>query len=170
MRALDHLAAVRLSSAGLLAVSVALAGAVAALGGLATARSIGGEGSWYEGLDKAPWNPPSWVFGPAWTILYGLMAVAAWLVAREGLDRPEVQLALGLYLVQLVLNLGWSWLFFGWRLPGWALVEILVLLGVIVATAIAFAPVSATAAWLLVPYAAWVAFAASLNAWVALAR
>ncbi|MGL6278173.1 MAG: TspO/MBR family protein [Gaiella sp.] len=157
----------RLGSAGMLGLSLGLVVLVAAVGGVATARSVG-PGSWYESLDRAPWNPPTWVFGPAWTVLYALIAVAAWLVAREGLDRPEVRAALGVYLAQLVLNLAWSWLFFGWRLPGWALVEIAVLLAAIVFTIVLFARVSATAAWLLVPYAAWVASAASLNAWVAL--
>jgi benzodiazapine receptor len=157
----------RAGTALLLALSLALVFAAAAIGGLATARSVGA-GSWYDRLDRAPWNPPSWVFGPAWTVLYVLMAVAAWLVAREGLERGEVQVALGMYLVQLVLNVGWSWVFFGWRLPGWALVEILVLLAAIVATAVLFGRVSAVAGWLLVPYVGWVAFAASLNAWIAL--
>jgi tryptophan-rich sensory protein len=170
MRSPDLLALGRLSSAALLGLSIALVIAVAALGGVATSRSVGSSSSWYEGLERAPWNPPSWVFGPAWTVLYLLMAVAAWLVAREGLDRPEVQVAITLYLVQLVLNLGWSWIFFGWRRPGWALVEILVLLVAIVATAVAFHGISPLAAWLLAPYVAWVAFAASLNAWVAFAN
>jgi translocator protein len=154
-------------SAVLLVLSLALVFAAAAIGGLATARSVGA-GSWYEGLDRAPWNPPSWAFGPAWTVLYVLMGLAAWLVAREGLERSEVQVALAVYVVQLALNVGWSWVFFGWRLPGWALVEILVLLAAIVATAVLFGRVSSTAAWLLVPYIGWVAFAASLNAWIAL--
>lgn len=168
MRPLDALATGRPSSALLLGLSLALAFSVAALGGVATARSVGA-GSWYERLDRAPWTPPAWVFGPAWTILYALMAVGAWLVAREGLGRDDVQVALALYLLQLLLNLGWSWLFFGWRLPGWALVEIVVLLAAIVATAIAFHGVSTLAAWLLLPYLAWVAFASTLNAWVAFA-
>jgi tryptophan-rich sensory protein len=98
------------------------------------------------------------------------MAVAAWLVAREGLDEPAVRVALTLYAVQLVLNLGWSVVFFGLRRPGAALVEIVVLLVAIGATAIAFYGVSPAAAWLLVPYLVWVAFAASLNTWVALAN
>ena len=154
-------------SAVLLVASLALVALVAAVGGLATARSVG---DWYESLDRAPWNPPSWVFGPAWTVLYVLMAVAAWLVAREGLDEPAVRVALALYAVQLVLNLGWTLFFFGLRQPLAALIEIVVLLVAVGATAVAFHGVSALAAWLLLPYLAWVAFAASLNAWVALAN
>jgi benzodiazapine receptor len=154
-------------SAALLVASLALVALVAAVGGLATARSVG---DWYEGLDRAPWNPPAWVFGPAWTALYVLMAVAAWLVAREGPGETAVQVALTVYAVQLALNLGWTLIFFGLRRPLAALIEIVVLLVAIGATAVAFHGVSPLAAWLLVPYLAWVAFAASLNAWVALAN
>jgi benzodiazapine receptor len=154
-------------SAALLLASLALVGAVAAIGGRASARSIDG---WYDGLDRAPWNPPGWVFGPAWTVLYVLMAVAAWLVAREGLGHRSVQVALAVYLVQLALNLGWSLLFFGAREPGWALVEIVALLAAIVVTIVAFHGISTAAAWLLVPYALWVTFAATLNAWIAVAN
>jgi benzodiazapine receptor len=154
-------------SGALLVCSLALVALVAAVGGVATSRSVG---DWYEGLDRAPWNPPGWLFGPAWTVLYALMAVAAWLVAREGLDDPAVRTALLLYGAQLALNLGWSLVFFGLRRPGLALVVILVLLVAIAATAVAFHGVSTTAAWLLAPYLAWVAFAATLNAWIAFAN
>lgn len=154
-------------SAVLLVASLALVAVVAAVGGVATSRSVG---DWYDSLDRAPWNPPSWLFGPAWTILYVLMAVAAWLVAREGLDDSAVRVALTLYVVQLALNLGWSVVFFGLRRPGLALVVIAALFLAVAATAIAFHPISSTAAWLLVPYLVWVAFAASLNAWIAFAN
>jgi benzodiazapine receptor len=154
-------------SAVLLACSLALVAIVAAVGGIATAGSVG---DWYEGLDRAPWNPPGWVFGPAWTVLYVLMAVAAWLVAREGLDDQAVRTALLLYGAQLALNLGWSLVFFGLRRPGLALAVILALLVAIAATAVAFHGISSTAAWLLAPYLAWVAFAATLNAWIAFAN
>jgi translocator protein len=140
---------------------------VAAVGGVASARGVDG---WYSTLDRAPWNPPAWVFGPAWTVLYLVMAVAAWLVAREGLDDPAVRIALVAYAVQLALNLGWSILFFGLRRPGLALAEIAVLFAAIVVTAVLFHAVSPAAAWLLAPYLLWVAFAASLNAWIAFAN
>jgi tryptophan-rich sensory protein len=153
------------SIVGLLAW-LAISFSAAAAGGFASADAA----PFYQQLARPDWAPPAWLFAPAWTVLYLLMAVAAWLVAREGLDRPEVQVAITLYLVQLVLNLGWSWIFFGWRRPGWALVEILVLLVAIVATALAFHGISPLAAWLLAPYVVWVAFAASLNAWVAFAN
>jgi translocator protein len=155
------------SSALLLVLSLALVTVVAALGGVATSRSVG---DWYDGLERAPWNPPSWVFGPAWTVLYILMAVAAWLVAREGLGDSAVQVALTLYAIQLALNLSWSVVFFGLRRPGLGLVVIVALFIAVAATAIAFNAVSPAAAWMLAPYLLWVAFAASLNAWIAFAN
>lgn len=155
------------SSAVLLVLSLTLVTLVAALGGVATSRGVG---DWYDSLERAPWNPPSWVFGPAWTVLYLLMAVAAWLVAREGLGDSAGQVALTLYAIQLALNLIWSVVFFGLRRPGLGLVVIVALFTAVAATAIAFNAVSQTAAWMLVPYLLWVAFAASLNAWIAFAN
>jgi len=155
----------RVASGLLLAASLALVFAVAAIGGLATSSGLR---DWYDDLDKAPWNPPGWVFGPAWTILYVLMAVAAWLVARSGLDERSVRIALVLYLAQLVLNLAWSWLFFGARSPGWALADIVALCVLVAVTIVAFRDVDSTAGWLLMPYLAWVLFAATLNLWVVL--
>jgi benzodiazapine receptor len=146
----------RAGSAAVLALSLVLVFAVAALGG---AASTSGLREWYDDLDKAPWNPPGWVFGPAWTVLYALMAIAAWLVARTGLEQRTVQVALVLYGVQLALNLAWSLLFFGARAPGWALVTV---------TAVAFWRIDTTAGWLLVPYLAWIVFAATLNVWIVL--
>lgn len=155
----------RAGSAALLVLSLALVFAVAALGG---AASTSGLRDWYDGLDRAPWNPPGWVFGPAWTVLYALMAVAAWLVARTGLDQRTVQVALALYGAQLALNLAWSLLFFGARAPGWALVDIVALVALVAATTIAFWRIDATAGWLLVPYLAWIVFATTLNVWIVL--
>jgi translocator protein len=155
----------RVGSTALLAASLLLVFAVAAIGGRATSGGLRG---WYDGLDKAPWNPPGWVFGPAWTVLYVLMAVAAWLVARTGLEQRAVQVALALYLAQLALNLGWSLLFFGARAPGWALLDIAVLCVMVTATMVAFWRVDATAGWLLLPYLAWIVFATTLNAWIVL--
>ena len=167
MTSVAHAGRARGSSIALLAGSLVLVAIVALIGGLAGPQ---GGGSWYDSLDKAPWNPPSWVFGPAWTLLYVLMAVAAWLVARTGLDRPEVRAALVLYVTQLALNLAWSLLFFGAQAPGWALVDIVLLTVLVAATIVAFARVSRTAAWLLVPYLAWVLFATTLNLWIVAAN
>ncbi len=117
-------------------------------------------GTWYAGLRKPAWNPPSWLFAPVWTLLYAMMAVAAWLVWREtGLSRE-----IGLFVLQLVLNALWSWLFFGLHRPGLALADVLALWLAILATHVAFDHVRPLAGWLLLPYLAWVTFAAALNA------
>lgn len=119
-------------------------------------------GEWYAALNKPAWNPPAWLFGPVWTALYTMMAVAAWLVWRRG-GWSAQRGPLGLYLVQLGLNAAWSPLFFGLKMPGVAFAEILLLLAAIVITALAFRRVSHAAAWLFVPYILWVAFASFLN-------
>ena len=119
-------------------------------------------GGWYAALAKPSWNPPSWVFGPAWTILYAMMAVAAWRVWLCG-GWARQKKALGLFLLQWALNALWTPLFFGLHRPGWALAEILVLLTAILATIRVFWRVDRPAGLLLLPYAAWVAFATVLN-------
>ena len=132
---------------------------IAAIGGAVTATSIG---SWYEGLIRPSFAPPNWLFGPVWTVLYGLMAVAAWRVWRR--TRPvERTLPLGLFGVQLALNLGWSLIFFGSQAIALAFVEILLLLTVLVATTLAFRRIDRVAGALFVPYVLWVAFATLLN-------
>jgi benzodiazapine receptor len=118
--------------------------------------------TWYAHLNKPAWNPPNWVFGPVWTTLYVLMAVAAWLVWRERGWR-EGSMPLSVFAAQLVLNAAWSWLFFGMRSPGLAFVDIVLLWLAILATVITFWRVSATAGGLLLPYLAWVSFAVALN-------
>jgi benzodiazapine receptor len=116
-------------------------------------------GTWYAALMKPAWNPPSWIFGPAWTLLYTLMAVAAWLVwKRVGFSRP-----LAFYFVQLALNAAWTPIFFGAHQLGWALVEIILLWVMISLTLLSFRRVTPTAGWLFVPYLAWVSFATVLN-------
>jgi tryptophan-rich sensory protein len=144
-----------------LTAAVLLPLAVGALGGLATATSVR---TWYPTLVRPSFAPPSWLFGPVWTTLYIMMGVASWLVWREGFARPEVRGALVLYAVQLAFNLAWSWLFFGLRQPLVALVDIVILLALVALTVGRFAPVSRTAAGLLLPYLAWVGFATALNA------
>jgi tryptophan-rich sensory protein len=140
-----------------LGVALGLCFGASALGGLATQSSVG---SWYLTLDKPPWNPPGWVFGPVWALLYAAMAVAAWLVWRHG---REARPALVLFGGQLVLNVLWSFLFFQWRQPGYAAIEIFVLLLAIGGTATSFRRLSKPAFWLMVPYGLWVAFASTLN-------
>ena len=147
-------------SAGLLLLCLVLCYGTAAVGGLFTASSVK---SWYMELAKPRWNPPAWVFGPVWTLLYGLMAGSLWLVWKRhgfaGAARP----AIVLFLVHLVLNGAWSGLFFGLRSPGWALVEIAFLWASILALVLLFRPLSVTASWMLVPYLLWVSFASVLN-------
>ncbi len=119
--------------------------------------------AWYAELVKPAWSPPPWLFGPVWTLLYLLMATAAWLVWREG-GWGRQRAALQLYGIQLVLNAAWTPVFFGLRQTGAALVLIVVLWLAIAATARAFGRVRPAAGWLLGPYLAWVGFAAVLNA------
>jgi tryptophan-rich sensory protein len=119
-------------------------------------------GTWYAALEKPPWNPPAWVFGPVWTALYTLMAVAAWRVWRRG-GFVAQRRTLTPFLIQLVLNAAWTPLFFGLKRPDLAFVDILLLLGAIVWTMTAFARVDRIAAGLLLPYLLWVAFATVLN-------
>ena len=116
-------------------------------------------GDWYRALAKPDWTPPGWVFGPAWTVLYLLMATAAWWVWR----RVGWTLPLRCWLGQLALNAAWTPLFFGLKLPGWAFVEIVLLWLAIALTLREFRAVERTASWLLVPYLLWVTFAAALN-------
>ena len=131
------------------------------IGSLATAKAIP---TWYKGLAKPSFNPPEWLFGPAWTVLYLLIAVAAWLVWKQGLGAAGVKLALAAFLVQLVLNALWSIFFFGLRSPLAGLVDIIVLWFAILATIFLFFRVSVPAGLMLLPYIAWVTFAAILNA------
>jgi len=116
-------------------------------------------GDWYAALHKPSWNPPPWIFGPAWTLLYTLMAVAAWMVWRKvGFARP-----LGLYFIQLALNASWTPVFFGAHALGWALLVIIAMWIAILATLLSFRIVSPLAGWLMVPYQLWVTFATALN-------
>lgn len=132
---------------------------IGALGAAVTATSVK---TWYAALNKPSFNPPNTVFGPVWTMLYILMAIAAWRVWRVA-DRETARRPLTLFALQLALNLGWSVTFFGLARLGPSVAVILVLELAVVATALAFRPIDRIAAWLLVPYVAWVGFAAILN-------
>lgn len=142
-----------------LAGFVLLCLAVSAVGGWFTAQSVD---DWYQTLAKPPFNPPDGVFAPVWIALYVTMGVAAWLVWRRA-GFAGARRALGLFLIQLALNLLWTILFFGLKAPGLGLIEILFLLAAIAGTIRAFAAIDRITAWLLVPYLAWVAFATLLN-------
>jgi tryptophan-rich sensory protein len=134
--------------------------AAAGVGGLLTAAGM--RDGWYAQLAKPDWTPPGWVFGPVWTVLYTMMAVAAWLVWRQrnGSGRNK---ALTVFAVQLALNVVWSALFFALRSPGIAFAEIILLWLAIAATLVSFWRVSTMAFMLMLPYLLWVGFASVLN-------
>lgn len=136
---------------------IALAFLAAVPGGAAVATATE-----YQTLVQPSWAPPSWLFGPVWTVLYVLMGVAAWLVWKEA-GFSGAQVALGLFLGQLVLNAIWTPLFFGAGLRGWAFLDIVLLALAIAATILAFWKVRPLAGLLLTPYLAWVLFASVLN-------
>jgi translocator protein len=119
-------------------------------------------GEWYGTLKKPFWNPPGWIFGPVWAVLYTMMAVAAWLVWRQG-GWGKQRKPLLIFLAQLAFNALWTPLFFGLHRPGVAFAEILLLWLAIAWTIAAFWRVRRAAAWLLTPYLVWVSFATMLN-------
>ena len=133
------------------------------IGGLSSVATARGVQDWYPSLIKPSFNPPAWVFGPVWTLLYVMMGIAAFLVWEKGPDRDLVRAGLILFGVQLALNGLWSVLFFGMRLPGVAFAEIILLWGAIAITAFLFWRSVPAAGLLLLPYLAWVSFAAILN-------
>ena len=143
---------------GLLVFIVICVGA-GGLGAIATTPEIEG---WYKTITKPSWNPPGWIFGPVWTTLYIMMAIAAWLVWKQA-GFKAAQLPLISFAVQLLLNVCWSWIFFGMHQPGWAFVEIIFLWLAILTTIILFFKKSVAAGGLMVPYLAWVSFASVLN-------
>ena len=132
---------------------------IAAIGARFTVPSIG---TWYRTLQKPFFNPPDWIFGPVWTVLYLMIAFAGWRAWRSG-HVAGAGARMAVYGVQLALNLAWSIIFFGGRMIGLALVEIVLLLAVIGVNAVLFWRADRLAGWLLAPYAAWVAFAGVLN-------
>jgi tryptophan-rich sensory protein len=143
-------------------------GALALLGLATAAAAIAGASAsvqsavFYQQLSKPSWAPPAQVFGPVWSVLYVLMTAAAWMVVRAW-GWPRARPAIALYIVQLVFNGLWSWLFFRWRLGGFALVEILVLWTLLLLTVTTFFHVRRLAGVLMLPYLAWVTFAAALT-------
>lgn len=136
-----------------LIVFLIVTGAAAATGALFM------PGEWYKALAKPWWTPPDWLFGPAWTVLYVMIAVAGWLVWRE----TGLGVVIAIWVVQLVLNAAWSWVMFGLHRIDLALIDAGLMLISIVAFMLAAWPVSQTAALLFVPYLAWVSFATALN-------
>lgn len=138
---------------------LALCFAAAWLGSAYTRPSLAG---WYFSLAKPSWNPPNKIFPAVWILLYAMMGVAAWQVCKHE-DRPAVAVAIGFFVIQLILNVLWSIFFFHWRRPGSAFAEICLLWCAILATLLFFAKLDRVATELLIPYFTWVSFAAVLN-------
>lgn len=143
-----------------LAVSIGMSLSMGVIGAIFTSSSVN---TWYANLNKPSFNPPNWLFGPAWTTLYVLMGVAFYLVWREGFQKKEVKVASALFVFQLILNAGWSFFFFGLRSPAYGLVEIVILWVAIIFTIFSFSLVSRASALLMLPYILWVTFATLLN-------
>jgi benzodiazapine receptor len=141
---------------GCLAVSFA----AGAIGSIFTVQNIP---VWYAALNKPPLNPPNWIFGPVWSLLYTFMAISLFLVIKKGFNDKGVKKAAGFWIYQLVLNTLWSIVFFGMKSPLWAIPIIVLLIDAILHTIVEFFKVSKTAAYLLIPYILWVSFAAYLN-------
>jgi tryptophan-rich sensory protein len=121
-----------------------------------------GASPWYQSLRKPPWNPPSWVFAPVWTVLYVLMGIAAWLISGQAATAARRRVLL-LFVLQLAANFAWTFIFFGAHRIGLALLDIALLWVLLAATLVTGSRLDARVGWLLAPYLGWVTFAASLN-------
>ena len=143
-----------------LVVSIVIPLAVGGASGYFTSTGVGG---WYQTLVKPSFNPPNWIFAPVWTMLYIMMGIALFLIWKKEVSADKKRWAILCFVVQLALNFLWTFVFFYLEQPGWALVEILVLWVMILATILAFKKLSTPAAWLLVPYLLWVSFATLLT-------
>lgn len=148
------------SRAGFAALAVSIA--VTSVAAFSAAYASRTSAAFYAVLDRPSWAPPAWLFGPVWSVLYVLMAVAAWRVWRAA-GLTGARGAMVWYVAQLGLNALWTWLFFVWRDGAWATVEVLTLWGAIVATMVAFRRHDTPAAGLLLPYLVWVSFASALT-------
>jgi len=142
-------------------VAVLICEGAGLIGSIFTRAGLNG---WFQTLNKPRFNPPGWVFGPVWTVLYALMGIAAAMIWQHRDTDPEARPALRLFGVQLGLNVLWSAAFFGARSPFAALINIVALWSALVATTLRFSRVSGRAAGLLLPYLAWTTFATVLNA------
>lgn len=143
-----------------LILSIILIEIIGSLGAIATTPAIPG---WYASLIKPFFTPPSWVFGPVWTSLFFLMGFALYLVWQEGLEKRPVRLAVYTFSIQMILNVLWSFLFFGMQNPLFGLIEIIILWFVIIITIFKFFKVSRPAAYMMIPYICWVTIATALN-------
>jgi benzodiazapine receptor len=141
-------------------ISIAITLSIGALGGLATAQSVK---TWYPTLNKPSFNPPNWLFGPVWTSLYILIGIAAYLVWMKRDKIVHLPRTVAIYFIQLILNLGWSFIFFYLHEIGFALAEILMLLAVIILNAAMFYRIDKWAGLIFIPYILWVSFASFLT-------
>lgn len=142
-----------------LIVAIAVPLSIGAFAGMFTSEAIPG---WYASLNRPSFNPPNWIFGPVWTLLYLLMGVSLYLIWKQEKSR-ERNLAMLIFIVQLVLNFAWSFIFFYFNYIGLALVEISLLWLSIVAMLVLFYKIKPLAAYLNIPYLMWVSFATALN-------
>ncbi|MEO6251943.1 MAG: TspO/MBR family protein [Ferruginibacter sp.] len=132
--------------------------ALGLLSGFSTVESIS---NWYRFINKPVWNPPNWVFGPVWTLLYIMMGISLALVWHT--NHQNKKRAVTFFVIQFVLNIAWSFIFFNLHAIGWAFAEIIIMLTLIAITMAAFYKISKPAAWLMLPYLIWVSFATILN-------
>lgn len=149
-----------MNNAWKLIISISIPLVLGSLSGLFNVSAIDG---WYQTVNKPSWNPPNWIFGPVWTTLYVMMGIALYLIWKAEASAILKKTAISLFVIQLVLNFFWSFIFFNQQEIGWALVEIIAMWVFILLTIFAFANINKMAAWLLVPYISWVSFAAILN-------
>jgi tryptophan-rich sensory protein len=140
-------------------LSISLPLAVGAAAGMSTSQSVRG---WFTELNRPFFSPPNWVFAPVWTTIYILMGISFYLIWKSPAGRERYR-AMAVYFVQLFLNFCWSFIFFYFRLTGWALAEIILLWLMIIAMIVAFYRVKPAAAYLNFPYLLWVTFASILN-------
>jgi len=133
------------------------------VGGFGTIFSISSIPTWYTSLHKPFFNPPNWIFGPVWTILYVLIGISFYLIWKKGIKSIKVRSAINLFVIQLGLNAIWTPVFFGMHNPPWAFVIILLMIYFSVLTIISFKKINKLAAYLLYPYLIWIIFAAALN-------
>lgn len=143
-------------------IAIACIAAPLIIGGISGIFTIEGVNNWYTTLQKSSFNPPNWLFGPVWMLLYAMMGVALFLIINTTTNKPKT-FAIVLFAIQILLNFFWSLIFFKWQSPVWALVEIALLWICIFMTILSFWNVHKTAALLLVPYLVWVSFASILN-------
>ena len=143
---------------GLLITFIVLCNLIGALGAI----WISSDGSWYKGINKPSFNPPGWIFGPVWTLLFTLMGISLYLVWTSPSSNIKI-ITLTFFVIQFIFNVAWSYLFFGLNKPLWAFIEILVLLIFILITTLYFFKVNKLSGYLLIPYILWVSFASFLN-------